>query len=105
MPEHAMTRHRGELSKSAIDAGWPHQVALPEYAYVGHRYRTVHYFIVSEGLSLCRLGHTFMREDIWFNVFCFAERAHAERFQAKFGGEWIDPKTRPRWPGKSPRKR
>lgn len=93
-------RHKGELSKPAIDRGWPHQVALPEHAYVGHRYRTLHYFIVSEGLSLCPRGHAFRRDDTYFNVFCFAEREDAERFRKKFGGEMIDPKTRPRWAGK-----
>jgi len=29
-------------------------------------------------------------------VFCFAEREHAERFKAEFGGEWFDPATRGR---------
>jgi hypothetical protein len=33
------------------------------------------------------------------NVFCFAERAHAEQFRERFGGEFIDPKDRPKWPG------
>jgi hypothetical protein len=32
-------------------------------------------------------------------VFCFAEREHAEKFRARFGGEFIDPKLRPKWPG------
>jgi hypothetical protein len=27
------------------------------------------------------------------NVFCFAERAHAEQFRERFGGEFIDPRT------------
>lgn len=98
-------RHKGELSKSAIDRGWPHQVALTEGAYVGHRYRTLHYFIVSEGLSLCRRGHAFQRDDIWFKVFCFAEREHAERFREKFGGESMDPKDRRRWPNNPPPRR
>jgi hypothetical protein len=26
------------------------------------------------------------------NVFCFAEREHAEEFRKRFGGEFIDPK-------------
>jgi hypothetical protein len=33
------------------------------------------------------------------NVFCFAERSHAEQFHQRFGGEFIDPKSRPKWPG------
>jgi hypothetical protein len=32
-------------------------------------------------------------------VFCFAERDHAEKFRDRFGGEFIDPKGRPKWPG------
>jgi hypothetical protein len=32
-------------------------------------------------------------------VFCFAEREHAELFTGRFGGEFIDPKNRPKWPG------
>lgn len=94
-------RHKGALSNSSIDRGWPHQIALPEHAYLGHRYRTLHYFIVSESLSLAPLGHSFRRDDTWYSVFCFAEREHAERFREKFGGEMMDPATRPRWGGKS----
>jgi hypothetical protein len=29
----------------------------------------------------------------------FAERGHAELFSARFGGEFIDPEARPKWPG------
>ena len=31
--------------------------------------------------------------------FCIAEREHAEQFRERFGGEFIDPKNRPKWPG------
>jgi hypothetical protein len=31
-------------------------------------------------------------------VFCVADHAH-EQFPARFGGERINPKDRPRWPG------
>jgi hypothetical protein len=27
------------------------------------------------------------------NVFCFADRAHPEKFKARFGGEWFEPKN------------
>jgi hypothetical protein len=30
------------------------------------------------------------------NVFCFAEREHAEQFLARFGGEFMDLKDRPK---------
>lgn len=37
-----------------------------------------------------------MRDDQWHHVYCFAEREHAEKFQARFGGEWFDPTRRGR---------
>ena len=92
-----MVYRKGELSKATIDREWPHQVALPEYRCTGHNYVTIHPFC--EGLSLCRRGHFFYRDGVGMNVFCFAERDHAERLHQRFGGEFIDPKDRPKWPG------
>jgi hypothetical protein len=88
---------RGELNKSAIDSGWPHQVALPAYRCTGGNYVTMRLFC--EGLSLCDRGDAFRHDDVDMNVFCFAQREHAERFCDRFGGEFIDPKDRPKWPG------
>jgi hypothetical protein len=84
---------KGELSKGTIDREWPHQVALR----ADHNYFTIRLFC--EGLSLCPRGHSFRRDDIDMTVFCFAERAHAEEFQSHFNGEFIDPKSRPKWHG------
>jgi hypothetical protein len=89
---------KGELSKARIDCEWPHQVALPAHQCTGRNFVTIRLFC--EGLSLCPRGHSFRRDTTDFNVFCFAERAHAEQFQARFGGEVIDPKDRPKWPGR-----
>jgi len=99
----AVVYRKGELNKSTIDRDWPHQVALPEYRCSGRNYVTIHLFC--EGLSLCPRGHFFYRDGIGMNVFCFAERSHAEQFQNRFGGEFIDPKDRPPWPGASRRQR
>jgi len=88
---------RGELSEATIDSDWPHQVALPAYRCTGSNYVTIRLFC--EGLSLCDRGHSFYRDGADFNVFCFAERDHAGRFREQFGGEFIDPKDRPKWPG------
>lgn len=93
-------RQKGELSGSAIDSGWPHQVALPESTYVGRNFPIVHGFIQAEGLSLCVRGHGFFRGGEHHHVFCFAEEEHAQRFQSQFGGELLSPDTRPRWPSK-----
>jgi hypothetical protein len=93
-----MGRRKGELSNYTIDIQWPHQVALQADRCTGHNYRTIHYYVAQESLSLCDRGHYFYRDGIGFNVYCFAEREHAERFQQRFCGEFIDPKERPRWP-------
>ena len=89
-----MVRRKGELSSAMIDHGWPHQVALEARLSMGDRYYTVRFFC--NDLSLCPRGHGFYREGKHFNVYCFAEREHAERFQARFGGTIYDPRTRPR---------
>ena len=73
--------------------------ALPAAFCSGGNYVTIRLFCVDEGLSLCDRGHSFRRDDADMNVFCFAEREDAEKFQRRFGGEFIDPKDRPKWPG------
>ena len=94
-----MVYRKGELSKGTIDREWPHQVALPAARCLGHSYETIRLFCEDHRLSLRTRGHSFRRDDTGINVFCFAERPHAEQFQARFGGEFIDPKSRPKSPG------
>jgi hypothetical protein len=93
-----MSRRRGELTKAAIDRGWPHQVALPADQCMGADHTLHHEFCA--GLSLCPRGHCFRRDDTDFHVYCFAKREHAERFKDRFSGELISPKDRSRWPGR-----
>ena len=92
-----MVYRKGELSKGTMDRQWPHQVALPAARCSGHNYVTIRLFC--EDLSLCPRTHSFRRDDADMLVFCFADRAHAEQFQQRFGGDFIDPKSRPKWPG------
>lgn len=99
-----MSYRKGELSKGTIDREWPYQVAKRAEECTGHNYRTIHYFIDAEKLAHCPRGHYFYRDGVGFNVFCFAEREHAERFVQRFGGEIMDPKDRPRWPGRRRRR-
>jgi hypothetical protein len=96
-------RRAGELSKANIDRDWPHQIALPAARCSGANYVTLRLFCEHEGLSLCDRGHSFYRDDTDMVVFCFAQRDHAEIFHDRFGGEFIDPKSRPKWPGSSAR--
>ena len=96
-----MVYRKGELTKAAIDRGWPHQVALATpIPHLGD----LHDFCRDAGLSLCQRSTGFYREVgrevIWYACFCFADRAHAEQFQARFGGEFIAPRDRPKWPGR-----
>ena len=92
-----MTYRRGELSKATIDRDWTRQIALPPYRCTGGNYVTIHLFC--QDLTLCPRGHSFYRDGTDMNVFSFAEREHAEQFREQFGGEFIDPKNRPKWPG------
>ena len=94
-----MVYRKGELTRKAIDRDWPHQVALPTPIPHVAQLRD---FCRDAGLSLCQRTTGFYRavdrETIWFVCFCFADRDHAEQFQARFGGEFVDPKDRPKWP-------
>jgi hypothetical protein len=83
---------KGELSPDGVDRGWPHQVALPASVSEGSGYKIVHDFCAD--LSLCARGHRVYHDDKWFNVYCFAVAADAEKFMARFGGEKFDPRQR-----------
>jgi hypothetical protein len=56
----------------------------------GHK--AIHAFC--DGLSLCGRGHSVFHENQWWNVYCFAESGHAEKFTQRFGGEKFDPTQR-----------
>ena len=88
-----MSRRKGELSLRAIDAGWPHQVALPEHKCVG-RFEALRAFC--SGLSLCSRGHSVRHDDISYQVFCFAEPEDAQSFREAFQGVPFYPEDRGR---------
>jgi len=87
-----MVRRKGELSQAKINAGWPHQVALPADACKGAGYVATHEFC--RGLSLCPRGRSFRRDDRDYVVFCFSYPAHAQAFRERFGGELVTLKAR-----------
>ena len=88
-----MSRRKGEMSKAAVDAGWPHQVALPSPVVV-RQFPAIIAFC--DGMSVCVRGHCFRRNDVDYVVKCFADKAQAELFSARFGGKYMTPETRPR---------
>jgi hypothetical protein len=94
-----MVRRKGEMSKAMIDRDWPHQVALAAEFVAGANFVVINAFCREEKLSLSPRGHHFPGEGGWYVVYCFAERDHAERFQRRFGGAFVDPAKRPPWPG------
>jgi hypothetical protein len=94
-----MGRRKGELSPAGVDRGWPHQVILPADQCSGQNDKIQNDKIMNDfcaDLSLCSRGHSLVKNDEWHQVFCFAAKEHAEKFMARFGGEWFDPSTRGR---------
>jgi hypothetical protein len=87
-------RRKGELSASAIDREWPHQVVLP--ARLGQRddYNEIHEFC--RDLTLCTRGHSLYHDEQWFHVYCFKEAADAHKFVERFGGQRFHPNERGR---------
>src|SRR5882672_9813969 len=78
-----MARRKGALSGSAIDRGWPTRSRYADDCR-GTQYRTAHAFC--RDLSLCPRGHSVFHGDEWWEVFCFADEAHAEAFRLRLGG-------------------
>jgi hypothetical protein len=68
-----------------IDQGWLHQVALPESQATGPGHKIIRTFCAD--LSLCGRGHAVYHEGRWWQVFCFAEKEHAQIFAQRFGSE------------------
>ena len=66
-------RRKGELSSGRVDGDWPHQIVLKANDGTGLNYTTMHKFC--EGLSLCPRGHSYVDNDEWMRVFCFAEKS------------------------------
>jgi len=91
-----MAYREGELSKAMMDRDWPHQVALPNFRCLGHNYLTIRFFC--EALSVYPSTRSLLRDEVDTTVFCFAKREHAKQFHDRFGGEFVHPATRRRWP-------
>ena len=81
---------KGELSPAGVDRGWPHQVALPAAVSFNGGYNVIQAFC--EDFSICKRGHSVFHDDQWWNVYCFADAEHAEKFMRQFGGEKFDPR-------------
>jgi hypothetical protein len=60
-----------------VDAGWPHQIALPESVSLNNGYKAVNAFC--KELSLCPRGHRVVYAGLFFNVYCFFPSAATPR--------------------------
>jgi hypothetical protein len=89
-----MGRYKGRMTPNTRDREFPHQIALLADQCRGDNYQRTHQF--ADTLSAAPSGHSFFHDDKWHDVFCFREKADAETFKAKFGGEWFDPARRGR---------
>lgn len=76
---------KGEMTKRALDRDYPHQVELRADLTKGKNYDAALAFC--RDLSLAPRGHHRRKNDIDYNVWCFADQTHADIFQARFGGE------------------
>jgi hypothetical protein len=83
-----MTRSRGGTTRSLLDRNWPHQVALPAENLRGAENSTPIYALAKELAGEPR-RYRLERDGRELVVFCFAERAHAQAFAERFGGELV----------------
>jgi len=90
-----MGRRKGELSSATIDREFPHQVIVLAIAVAGNE-GGARLAAALEGLSVCGRHHSVFKDDESHFVYCFADKAHADLFRDRFGGEPFDPSSRGR---------
>jgi len=87
-----MAYRKGGLSPSAVDRGYPYQVALLAELSLGKLGAAQDEFC--KKLLRSVRGHTVFFEDRHYLVHCFGQKAHADAFMAEFGGEPFNPAER-----------
>jgi hypothetical protein len=81
----SMSYRKGEITPRIIDRDFPHQVELRADLTTGKNYDVALEFC--RDLSLAPRGLSRRKNNTDYNVWCFADPAHADAFQARFGGE------------------
>lgn len=95
-------RRSGGLRTWQVDRDCPYQAALPNKR-VAAEFKDIE--AVCAGLSLAPWKPGFVGPQGYMDTFCFSDPEHARLFIERFGAEPIDPKTRPRWSNKPPRRK
>ena len=88
-------KRKGELSSNQIDTEFPHQVMVPASSVAGVE-GGKRLDEVLRGLNVCGRHHSLVKDDEWQIVYCFADKADADRFLEAWPGEHFDPSSRGR---------
>lgn len=90
-----MVRSRHRPSDARIDAGWPHQVALPADLCADPNFKTIMAWLAERGVEQM----TRQVQAVWpdrqyenYRLYCFRDEADAEAFRVHFGGERFYPR-------------
>ena len=80
-----MTRARGQTSRTLLNREYPHQVLVRADNVAGKTLDKVADFHVKLGIGT--KSRSIRKDDVWYSLYCFADREHAKLFQVLFGGE------------------
>ena len=80
-----MTRARGQSSRTQRNREFPFQVTVLAESVRGKVLDRAIAFHKENGLLLEK--HSTLKNDTWYDAYCFAQRQSAESFRALFGGE------------------
>ena len=91
-----MVYRKSEISNAAINKGFPHQLAVKALEAPEQYERHVHLMMVidEQDWQVAPRCFSVVYEGDWWNVYCFADKSHAEMFKALFGGVWTQSSER-----------
>jgi hypothetical protein len=80
-----MTRARGQSSRTLLDREFPYQVLVLAESVGGDMLDKVDAFHTERGIPTKK--RSVRRDDVWWSLYCFAQRVDASAFRHLFGGE------------------
>ena len=79
-----MTRARGQSSRTLLDREFPYQVLVQAESVGGDMLDSVVAFHATRGLPTKK--RSVRRDDVWWSLYCFAQRVDAAAFRHLLGG-------------------